>query len=89
MATATDRKSALVKDYQRHDKDSGSTEVQIALLTERITDLSEHVKTHAKDNHSRRGLLQMVSRRNRLLHYLSDTEHQKYVGLIGRLGLRK
>lgn len=89
MPTATDRKSTLVKDYQRHGTDSGSTEVQIALLTERIGDLSEHVKVHGKDNHSRRGLLQLVSKRNRLLHYLADTEHEKYVSLIGRLGLRK
>jgi small subunit ribosomal protein S15 len=89
MPTATDRKAVLVKDYQRHGTDSGSTEVQIALLTERITDLSEHVKTHAKDNHSRRGLLQLVSKRNRLLHYLAETDHESYIALIGRLGLRK
>ncbi len=89
MPTALDRKSALVKDYQRHGTDSGSTEVQIALLTERITDLSEHVKLHGKDAHSRRGLLQLVSKRNRLLQYLAEADRPKYQELIGRLGLRK
>lgn len=89
MSIAPERKAEVVKDYRSHDTDTGSAEVQIALLTEGISGLSEHLKAHRKDNHSRRGLLRMVSRRNRLLRYLSRTQHEKYIGLIGRLGLRK
>jgi small subunit ribosomal protein S15 len=89
MSIAPERKAEVVKDYRTHDTDTGSADVQVALLTERITGLSDHLKGHRKDNHSRRGLLRLVSKRNRLLRYLSRTEHDKYVNLIGRLGLRK
>ena len=86
---AEEVKSQLVKDYQRAQGDTGSPEVQIALLTARITDLTEHFKTHVKDHHSRRGLLRMVSRRRKLLDYLKRTNADTYRALIERLGLRK
>lgn len=89
MAIAEARKKAVIKDHRRHDKDSGSPEVQIAVLTERIKELNEHLKGHALDHSSRRGLLQMVSTRNRLLRYLSNTSYDSYTALIQRLGLRK
>jgi small subunit ribosomal protein S15 len=89
MAISAATKTKTVSSYRRHDTDSGSPEVQIALLTEKITALSEHLKDHAKDNHSRRGLVLMVGKRNRLLKYLAATEHDKYAAVIGRLGLRK
>jgi len=88
MITA-EKKTAVIQDYRRSDTDSGSPEVQVALLTERINELTEHLKMHKKDHASRRGLLMMVSKRNRLLHYLQDTNRGAYVALIGRLGLRK
>lgn len=81
-------KSSIKNDFQRHDKDSGSAEVQVALLTRRITDLSDHFKTHAKDFSSRRGLLRMVSRRRRLLDYLKQTDSPGYQKLVQKLGLR-
>jgi len=84
-----DQKAQLVKDYQRAAGDTGSPEVQVALLTARITDLTEHFKTHVKDHHSRRGLLRMVSRRRKLLDYLKRADVDKYRRLIDRLGLRK
>ena len=89
MAVNTDQKAQLVKDYQRANGDTGSPEVQVALLTARITDLTEHFKTHVKDHHSRRGLLRMVSRRRKLLDYLKRADVDKYRRLIDRLGLRK
>jgi small subunit ribosomal protein S15 len=78
-----------VNDYQRAKGDTGSPEVQIALLTARITDLTEHFKVHVKDHHSRRGLLRLVSRRRKLLDYLKTSNAEKYKALIDRLGLRK
>lgn len=89
MAVTTNDKAQLVKEYQRATGDTGSPEVQIALLTARITDLTEHFKTHVKDHHSRRGLLRMVSRRRKLLDYLKGADAEKYRQLIDRLGLRK
>jgi small subunit ribosomal protein S15 len=89
MAVNNDQKAQLVKDYQRATGDTGSPEVQVALLTARITDLTEHFKTHVKDHHSRRGLLRMVSRRRKLLDYLKRADVDKYRRLIDRLGLRK
>jgi small subunit ribosomal protein S15 len=82
-------KSQLIDQYKLHDNDTGSPEVQVALLTGRITQLTEHFKTHKKDNHSRRGLLKLVSQRRRLLNYLKDNNSGRYYQLIGRLGLRK
>ena len=89
MAVSTTQKAQLVHTYQRVAGDTGSPEVQIALLTARITDLTEHFKTHVKDHHSRRGLLRMVSRRRKLLDYLKKTKADQYKQLIDRLGLRK
>lgn len=89
MSVSTTQKAQVVKDYQRASGDTGSPEVQIALLTARISDLTEHFKTHVKDHHSRRGLLKMVSRRRKLLDYLKRTNADKYRQLIDRLGLRK
>ncbi len=89
MAITAEAKTATIKSFRRHEKDSGSPETQIALLTERIKELSGHLQQHRKDVHSRRGLLMMVSRRNRLLRYLSRTNHDKYAETIQRLGLRK
>ena len=89
MAVTHTQKAQLVKEYQRATGDTGSPEVQIALLTARITDLTEHFKTHIKDHHSRRGLLRMVSRRRKLLDYLKRVDADKYRQLIDRLGLRK
>ncbi|MCW5605694.1 MAG: 30S ribosomal protein S15 [Burkholderiales bacterium] len=89
MSVTTTDKAQLVKAYQRVNGDTGSPEVQIALLTARITDLTEHFKTHVKDYHSRRGLLRMVSRRRKLLDYLKKNNTERYKTLIERLGLRK
>lgn len=85
----TERKSKIIADYRHEDGDTGSTEVQVALLTERINGLTEHLKIHKKDHHSRRGLLQMVGRRRRLLNYLAKRDIEGYRALIARLGLRK
>ena len=82
-------KSEIIKTYARHEGDTGSPEVQIALLTERINHLNEHLKLHKKDHHSRRGLLQMVGRRRGLLNYLKDTDIERYRSIVARLGLRK
>lgn len=82
-------KKELISAYRRHDSDSGSPEVQIALLSKRITHLTEHFKVHAKDHHSRRGLLKLVSQRRRLLDYIKRTDHSVYVSLLDRLGIRK
>jgi small subunit ribosomal protein S15 len=89
MGLLKEAKSELIKQYQQHDKDSGSPEVQIAVLTNRITYLTEHFKTHKKDHHSRRGLLQLVGRRRRLLDYLRGVEDARYRAVIDRLGIRK
>ena len=89
MALTAERKGGLIADYRRKDTDSGSPEVQVALLTERINDLTGHLRNHKQDFASRRGLLIMVSKRNRLLRYLSRTDRARYQQLIGRLGLRK
>jgi small subunit ribosomal protein S15 len=82
-------KSKIVKDFQRATSDTGSPEVQVALLTARITTLTEHFKEHVKDHHSRRGLLKMVSRRRKLLDYLKRTDADRYRQVIDRLGIRK
>lgn len=89
MALEGAAKTEIIEKHQLHPGDSGSTDVQVALLTRRINDLAEHLRTHKHDNHSRRGLLQMVGQRRRLLNYLSRTEHERYVALIGELGLRR
>lgn len=89
MALTAESKTKLVGTYQRHDKDTGSPEVQIALLTERIGQLSEHLKTHKKDHSSRRGLLKMVGARSSLLKFLTNTDREKYQKIIDSLGLRK
>src|SRR6188508_2559884 len=89
MALQVPQKAQVVKTYQRSGKDTGSPEVQVALLTERINGLTEHFKTHTKDFHSRRGLLVMVSQRRKLLDYLKRKDADKYRGLIEKLGLRK
>jgi small subunit ribosomal protein S15 len=89
MALQVVQKEQVVKQYQRSGKDTGSPEVQIALLTERINGLAEHFKSHVKDFHSRRGLLKMVSQRRKLLDYLKRKDADKYRDLIERLGLRK
>jgi len=83
------QKDAIIGDYRIHDKDTGSTDVQVALLTHRINELTEHFKTHTKDHHGRRGLLKMVGQRRRLLDYLKRTDVERYRQLIERLGLRK
>lgn len=89
MALTTDRKSELITKFRTHDSDTGSPEVQIALLTERIQYLTDHFKTHKKDHHSRRGLLQLVSRRRRLLDYLRRHDVERYRKVITELGIRK
>ena len=89
MAMAATAKSQIVSDFKIHDKDTGSPEVQIAILTRQITDLTEHLRTHKKDHSSRRGLLKMVSKRNSLLKYLTREDRTRYQQIIGRLGLRK
>lgn len=89
MALQVVQKEQVVKQYQRSGNDTGSPEVQIALLTERINGLAEHFKTHVKDFHSRRGLLKLVSQRRKLLDYLKRKDADKYRDLIERLGLRK
>jgi small subunit ribosomal protein S15 len=89
MTITAERKSALVKEHARSEGDTGSTEVQVAILTERITNLTEHFKTHAKDNHSRRGLLMLVNKRRSLLDYLKKSDAQRYTDIVAKLGLRK
>ena len=84
-----ERKQEIINTYKREEKDTGSPEVQIALLTERINELTEHLKVHKKDNHSRRGLLKMVGARRSLLKYLSDNDVQRYRDIVEKLGLRK
>ena len=89
MSITTERKQALIKDHARGKGDTGSPEVQVAILTERINNLTQHFKSHAKDNHSRRGLLMLVNKRRSLLDYLRKEDSQRYTDLIAKLGLRK
>ena len=84
-----ERKTEIIKEYKRDEKDTGSPEVQIALLTERIKELTEHLKVHPKDNHSRRGMLKMVGKRRNLLNYLAKKDINRHRDLVQKLGLRK
>ena len=89
MSITAEKKQELIKEHGRAEGDTGSPEVQVAILTSRIQTLTEHFKTHAKDNHSRRGLLMMVNKRRSLLDYLRREDEQRYTDLIAKLGLRK
>jgi small subunit ribosomal protein S15 len=89
MSITAERKQEVIKDHGRGSDDTGSPEVQVAILTSRIQTLTDHFKTHAKDNHSRRGLLMMVNKRRSLLDYLRRKDEQRYLDLIAKLGLRK
>jgi len=89
MSLTTDRKAEIIKTYATTSGDTGSPEVQVAILSERITTLTDHFKTHVKDNHSRRGLLKLVSQRRQLLDYLKRTDEGRYKTLIERLGIRR
>jgi len=89
MSITAERKQALIKEHARSKEDTGSPEVQVAILTDRITTLTEHFKTHKKDNHSRQGLLKMVSQRRRLLDYVKSRDVARYQKLIEKLGLRR
>ncbi len=89
MSVTAERKTQIISDNARTSTDTGSPEVQVAILTERIANLTEHFKTHAKDNHSRRGLLMLVNKRRSLLDYLRKTDASRYTALITKLGLRK
>jgi small subunit ribosomal protein S15 len=89
MSITAERKQALIKEYATKLDDTGSPEVQVAILTERISNLTEHFKTHAKDNHSRRGLLKLVSQRRQLLDYVKTRDEPRYRSLIERLGIRR
>jgi small subunit ribosomal protein S15 len=89
MPLLADRKQELIQGHQTHGKDTGSPEVQVAMLTDRITQLTDHLRTHSKDFHSRRGLLMMVGKRRRLLQYLMKEDNERYRKLIEKLGLRR
>jgi small subunit ribosomal protein S15 len=89
MTITAERKQVLIKEYAKKPGDTGSPEVQVAVLSERIANLTEHFKTHVKDNHSRRGLIKLVSQRRRLLDYIKATDEKRYDALIARLGLRR
>ena len=89
MSITTDRKAELINEYAQKDGDTGSPEIQVAILSERITNLTDHLKTHKKDFHSRRGLLMMVGQRRRLLDYVKRKDNGRYEDLIKRLGLRR
>ncbi|OCA85430.1 30S ribosomal protein S15 [Bacillus sp. FJAT-27225] len=89
MALTQERKNELINEYKTHEADTGSAEVQIAVLTESINNLNEHLRTHKKDHHSRRGLLKMVGKRRNLLTYLRNKDVQRYRELINKLGLRR
>ncbi|MEG9860909.1 MAG: 30S ribosomal protein S15 [Parvularculales bacterium] len=89
MSITPERKQDIIKEYARADKDTGSPEVQVAILTDRIKTLTGHFKSHAKDNHSRRGLLKMVSKRRKLLDYVKSRDVARYEALVERLGLRR
>ncbi|EDP74701.1 30S ribosomal protein S15 [Hydrogenivirga sp. 128-5-R1-1] len=88
MPLSKEKKWELIKGHQRHEQDTGSPEVQIAILTERINKLTEHMKKHKKDVHSRRGLIAMVNKRRKLLEYLRDTDYQRYVEISKKMGLQ-
>ena len=89
MSITAERKQALIKEYALKPSDTGSPEVQVAILTERISNLTQHFKSHVKDNHSRRGLLKLVSQRRQLLDYIKKRDEPRYRGLIERLGIRR
>jgi small subunit ribosomal protein S15 len=89
MSITAEARKQIVSDYKTHAKDTGSPEVQVALLTKRITELTDHLRAHKKDHSSRRGLLKMVSKRNSLLKYLTQVDRARYQAIIGKLGLRK
>jgi small subunit ribosomal protein S15 len=89
MSLTADKKRELIDKYGRSEGDTGSTEVQVALLTERINELTEHLRSHTKDHHSRRGLLMLVGKRRRLLRYLESSDLERYRGLVADLGLRR
>jgi len=89
MSLSGAQKSTIIEDYKRGDADTGSPEVQVALLSARISELTEHFSTHKKDHHSRRGLLMLVNNRRKLLDYLKDKDHERYREVITRLGLRR
>jgi small subunit ribosomal protein S15 len=89
LAQTTEVKQTIIEEYRVHDTDTGSTDVQVALLTQRINELTEHFKTHTKDHHGRRGLLKLVGQRRRLLDYLKSRDAERYRKLIDRLGIRK
>ena len=89
MSITKEKKEELIGSYKKHEKDTGSPEVQIAILTERISNLTEHFKTHKKDHHSRRGLLKLVGQRRWLLDYLKRKDIERYRDIIGKLGIRK
>mgnify|MGYP001203049306 FL=1 len=89
MALNLEQKTTIITDYKLHEKDTGSSEVQIALLTKRVTYLTEHFKTHSKDHHSRRGLLKMVSKRRKLLDHLKKEDISRYQSIISKLGIRR
>ena len=89
MSITAERKQELITEYATKEGDTGSPEVQVAILSERIANLTEHFKTHGKDNHSRRGLLKLVSQRRRLLDYVKNNDAERYQSLIKRLGLRR
>jgi len=89
VTVTKDRKTSIIEGYRTHESDTGSPEVQVAILSERINYLTDHFKTHAKDHHSRRGLLMLVGQRRRLLDYLKGKDVQRYRGLIDKLGIRK
>lgn len=89
MSITNERKLQLISDYGAKEGDTGSPEVQVAVLSERISNLTDHFKTHVKDNHSRRGLIRLVSQRRRLLDYIKATDEKRYESLISRLGLRR
>ena len=89
MSLSSESKSEIIKEYSRGDGDTGSSEVQIAILTKRITELTDHFSEHKKDHHSRQGLLKMVSKRRKLLDYLKNNDQDRYAEIIKRLGLRR
>jgi small subunit ribosomal protein S15 len=89
MSITVERKKELISEYGAKEGDTGSPDVQVAVLSERISNLTDHFKTHVKDNHSRRGLIKLVSQRRRLLDYIKSTDAKRYETLIGRLGLRR
>lgn len=88
MSISKEKKQELISAYGENDKDTGSSEVQVAIMTERINNLTEHLKHHRKDNHTRRGLIQIINKRNRLLKYIYENSHERYRSLVKKLGIR-